>query len=477
MSDTADSSSFRLKERRREGDKAEPADPETFRMARVSRSQTRVLDTDPAWSRYLAIGAFVALIMLMFANPWMTINNENAENIVRQAGYSVVFVMAVIAICPWRHPERLLALPWPLWLALAWCWLSLTWAIDPGTGLRRLVLTTVVIWSTFALVRKLGVERMVAILRIMLVAMMVLNYLAVIFYPRVGMHISNDEFSGKWRGLMGHKNFAGPICAMAILFFAFNTGRIRWWVRALVGVAATIFLVMSDSKTSMGICVFALAVGFLFDWLARRRGERQLAPPSLAWALLIVPALIFITMAIDDAPYLAMLTDPAGFTGRTQIWTAMIKAYADHSTLGVGYGSFWDLGNLSPIYKYATQGTDWITTVSEAHDGYLDLLVQIGWIGTLLVLLATLVWPAQRLLYGGTDPARTLGAAIVTFSVGHNFTESQLFDRDSQIQVFLMVALALLWTVTAAPVAGNATAVVKRRQKAKSSRPLKPMQL
>lgn len=437
--------------------------PTTFRLKRVSRVSTRSHAEHPRWSQYLGSLTFIALIVLVLLGPWMTIDNASSQNILRQIGYGVILVLTLIAIRPWRHPERLLVLPWPILLALVWCWVTLLWAIDPSVGLRRLALTTLIIWSLFALVRQLGTERTVAILRITLAVTLAVNFFFVIFFPAIGTHVGGNEFDGKWRGLMGHKNNVGITCAMTVLFFVFYADRVNRFVRMFVCSGAAVFLVMSDSKTSMGICLAGAVVGFIFGRLAMHKGQRRLAPPAIAWALLVVPAIIFLSMAIDNSPYLEMVSDPAGFTGRTQIWTALIKAYADHPLFGIGYGSFWDLGPSGPIFKYAS---NWVTTISEGHNGYLDLLVQVGCVGTLLVLFATLVWPTQRLLYGGDHPARTLGAALVVFCIGHNFTESQLFDRDSQVQVFLMIALALLWAVTAAPVGGSTSSIPTRRKPA-----------
>ena len=54
---------------------------------------------------------------------------------------------------------------------------------------------------------------------------------------------------------------------------------------------------------------------------------------------------------------------------------AVLIAYArDHLLFGAGYGSFWGIGDASPMLAY---GDTWLANVYEAHDGYLDLLVNI----------------------------------------------------------------------------------------------------
>jgi exopolysaccharide production protein ExoQ len=268
--------------------------------------------------------------------------------------------------------------------------------------------------------------------------------------PTTGVHQVQaagfeSDLSGDWRGIMIQKNYAGLTCAMAILLFTFDAAKIHLALRAAVIVAAAAFLYLSDSQTSQIMVVASLVFGGIFLWLAQTKGRAALAPSWVGWIVLAVPALLFVSMAIDNTPYLEMLTDPAGFTGRTQIWTALLKFYADFPLFGAGYGSFWDLGPTGPIFQY---GKGWVTEISQGHNGYLDLLVQIGLPGTVLVLFATLAWPVQRLLRGGDHPVRPLAAAMFLFCLGHNLTESMLFDRDALSQVFLLIALALLWMAT-----------------------------
>ncbi len=428
-----------------------------FKLARVSRARTIKRDRRPRWSEYLSQVAFVAALILTLSGPWMAGQVDPTLSELRQAGYLGIFLAALVSIRPWRHPQHLLVVPWPLLLALGWCWLSLTWALFPAAGLRRLVLSSIVLWSIFALVREIGHQRIILILRVLLAALLVLNYVAVLAFPDLG--IDPDVYEGitdTWRGVMDQKNFVGFACAVTILLFAFNVGfpliqtregRTMLGVRLLVIAASGIFLVQSVSKTSLGIGIFALVVGGLLTLALRNRGEGELAPPGWAWLPFAVVTAVFLNMAFDPAIYLEMTSDPGGFTGRTQIWTGLIKAYADQPLLGVGYGSLWDVGDDGPMKVYAK---GFAAEVSQGHNGYLDLLVQVGAIGTLIILFAAMVWPIQRILRGGDPGVRVLSAALLLFCLGHNFTESSLMDRDQLGQVFLIIAIALLWQTSAA---------------------------
>ena len=402
----------------------------------------------------LAMAAMVGLLALTLFGPAMTTlgdTESGAGNVLRQIGYALVFALAVVGMRPLKHPERLAVVPWPFWLALAWCWLSLAWALDPGVAVRRLVLTTIIIWSTFAVVRQLGIERTLLFVRAALVAMLIVNFVTVLAFPSIGLHDATSDdpmLMGNWRGLMGHKNQAGLVCALTILFFVYDRRKLPYALLAGVTLFSAVFLWFSASKTSLGLVFVAAAAGFGFAYAKARYVNRSAMSPTarnlilLAIALLLVPVIHF---GVQSDWFLNYLADPSGLTGRTEIWAAMMRYYLNNPVFSAGYGSFWNIGNASPMLTF---GKGWILGVSEGHNGYLDLLVTIGLPGLVLVLMATFVFPAQRLLATTRLPKATgaLVAAVMLFCFMHNFTESSLFDRDTLGQVFLLIALGMLWT-------------------------------
>jgi O-antigen ligase len=109
----------------------------------------------------------------------------------------------------------------------------------------------------------------------------------------------------------------------------------------------------------------------------------------------------------------------------------MLFHYAqDHLWTGAGFGSFWNVGDESPVYKY---GQGFSTLVAVGHNGYLDLLVTVGLPGLMLAVIAVFIWPMMRMLTTHSlRPAKGgLICALLVFCIGHNFTESSLLDRDA----------------------------------------------
>jgi O-antigen ligase len=78
----------------------------------------------------------------------------------------------------------------------------------------------------------------------------------------------------------------------------------------------------------------------------------------------------------------ALGKDPS-LTGRTEIWDSLLRKVADRPWTGYGYGAFWGrIGESAPA-DWVRKETGWI--VPSAHNGWIDLLVQLGWPGTLMV--------------------------------------------------------------------------------------------
>lgn len=387
---------------------------------------------------------FLGVIVLALLGPWMVYSDlpmAGDGSPVRQAAYIAALGFTIFAVRPLNAPQRLLALPITVVVALAWCALTVTWAIEPSIAVRRLVLTVVIIWTIFLGVRELGYTRAMTILRVALFVTLIANYIAVFAFPDFGIHQfaepGDKRLVGDWRGVLMHKNFAGAVSAVTILAFVFDARAIPRALRFPIILAAAIFLYFTASKTSYGLVLAALLCGVLFQYY-----DSRFRVPVII-SLIVAGLVTAIAFALLRNPLNAQLEDANAFTGRTQIWKALARFLNDHGLLGAGFGSFWNIGPASPIYHYAN---NWVTTVASGHNGFMDLLITIGAPGVALAVIAVFIMPLFRLLTDHDMP-RARGAlliAILLFCIGHNTTESSIFDRDTIVEVILMIAIAAI---------------------------------
>lgn len=375
-------------------------------------------------------------------------------NAINQLLAIAALLAAVYAARPWRNPQVLL-IPVTLALALAWCWLSASWAIEPAISVRRVARLTIQALTGFLIARELGYDRTMGALRWAVGAALVASLIAVVLLPEVGIQqqysMSEPDTVPRWRGIFPEKNAAGAFASIAILIFLFDAKAVRPWLRAAVVVAAAAMLWQSNSKTSMGVLAGALVVAFLLGHYNPR------------FRLMLVPLAIVAGAALaltwDDllAPFQAALYDTTLLTGRGPIWATLIDFIRDHPWLGSGFGSFWAIGPSGPVYQYAD--ATWVReSVYIGHNGFLDLWASIGLPGLLLALAATVVVPLVRLLIerGRRGGQIALLSAMILFFLGNNFTESNIFTLTSVLNDANLLTLALISV--------SATKVVRRRK-------------
>jgi O-antigen ligase len=86
---------------------------------------------------------------------------------------------------------------------------------------------------------------------------------------------------------------------------------------------------------------------------------------------------------LDTEALLELLGKDSTLTGRTSIWDATWRAIGERPLLGHGYSAFWN--EASPTVQLIWIAVGWETP--NAHSGFLEILLQLGWVGLGLVVL------------------------------------------------------------------------------------------
>lgn len=399
---------------------------------------------------YRALAGFVVVMLLFVTTTRLTplqgdaaVEMTGEGSALRQIITLLSALLILWACRPFANPGRLLRFPISLVVVLIWCGLSLAWSPAPEVALRRLVLTLLVLWTTFRAVDSLGYRSFLRILCYACIALLVANYAAVALSP-AGIHTTSEltdtSTLGAWRGILPHKNGTGPLCALTLFLLVFGIGNIPLLLRLGIMAADVFFLVQTNSKTSMALAIVAIAGGYLMKIYNPRLRVMMIPLIVIAGAAVALALDIFLPRYLDE---LDSSTD--AFTGRIQIWRIMIRYIGDHPLLGAGFSSFWNAGDDSPISHYATER--WILmNVAEGHNGYLDITTQLGLIGLVLAVAGILLVPMAKLIFENDIPGkyRALMFAILFFSIGHNFTETSILATDQFMQLVLMLTLACI---------------------------------
>ncbi len=238
---------------------------------------------------------------------------------------------------------------------------------------------------------------------------------------------------GALRGIFPHKNFLGQIMAAGVLasLYGMRSGgsnRRSCVVMIILFVGLT---VAARSSTSLITVLVFCAVEILLAVSGRYS--------AIIMTIVSVPTLLIILLSPDLI--LDLLGKDATLTGRTDLWYFVNIYISQRPLLGWGFSAFWSQTN--PAANEISMSLGW--SIPEAHNGLLELLLEVGGIGTSLfaIVFVRNIWIAIRCL---RTPANELGKTLLLccggiFLVG--VSEEVLMDP-SQISVGLLFVMGLI---------------------------------
>jgi O-antigen ligase len=330
--------------------------------------------------------------------------------------------------------------------------LSVLWSIEPLFTVKRVVrlLTFLLAGLAFAVVGW-HERRFQNVVRPLLTLLMAGSLVFGLVSPELAIEQSDQvELIGAWRGLAMQKNSLGALAGMGTIFWlhAWLTGTAARW-RVLVGGALCLScLVLSRSSTSLMAAVFAV-----FLLLLLLRSSANLRPYMPYLVTLFVTLLVIYSLAVlhlvpgSDlvlSPVTALTGKDLTFSGRTAIWDIVNAHIAERPLLGTGYGAYW-IGPVpySPSYEFLTRLYFYPT---QSHNGYLEVINDLGAAGGLCLLGFLLVYVRQSLALLKTDLAQAaLFLSLLFQQLLANLSEARWFQStsaDFAITVVASVALA-----------------------------------
>ena len=172
------------------------------------------------------------------------------------------------------------------------------------------------------------------------------------------------------------KNAYGQFAAIAFLL-ALHQVLYRGLRRALgmiVVVIAGIVLYLTNSKTSIGLGFLA---PFLAGFTLMTRKMMRISPA------IVVFIVIMLVVYFRDQVGWHVFQDQT-FSARTLIWDFVFYEIGRRPLLGWGYHSFWQVGPDGPSL---VDGLGWVKLMPNAHNGYLDTMLELGPVGLALLVI------------------------------------------------------------------------------------------
>ena len=381
---------------------------------------------------------FLAVLFALLPAGFSWTDAEDSSNFVSGSiGFQLQWgsIFGLSALLLMRHPDYLLEclrVANPFLLALCfYCLASIVWSPYGLVTLKKAVQVVGLILLSIAI--QLDGKPWTHTVKLMLAALTgieLASAVVALVNPSFGI---DAAFGYAWRGVVSGKNTLGAIGAMSLLLWMplwrdAGVPRFVFWAGVTLSVVC---VVMSTSSTSLTMALVGLFIYWVFN-------KQHIQSPLWLLRLLVLAGLIMLSglhlffIAEARLPALSEILGPFAnlfgksddLTGRADVWAPLYIEIAKHWLFGIGYGAFW-LGPGSPSQPILDI-LPWIPL--QAHNGYLDLLNELGAVGFILFLGLVLLHGLNlaKLIRIDRRAAAVSSAVFATLLVS-NFSESALF--------------------------------------------------
>jgi exopolysaccharide production protein ExoQ len=334
----------------------------------------------------------------------------------------------------------------PLAIFMFYCAVSIFWSDYPDVAFKRWIKSLGDYAMIFIVLtdkdRSAAIKRVFARVSFVLIP---LSVLLIKYYPALGRkYATNWDSTVFFTGVTTDKNMLGVcylifgLASMWRFLQELQAGKAERKKGPMIAHGVVVLLtgwvaMMANSMTSLSCFLLGTtlmaAVGF----------------PKIAKKRMLVHAMVFASLAFC---FCVLFLDMGGFllkslgrnptlTGRTELWST-IRGMTTNPILGTGFESFWlgsRLEKLWSIYWWHP---------NEAHDGYLEMYLNLGWVG--ITILAGIMINGYRNVIRRLGRDRVTGPLFLAYffvGVAYNFTEAATRTM-SPVWIFLIMATIAL---------------------------------
>jgi exopolysaccharide production protein ExoQ len=398
------------------------------------------------------------------ASAWLGLGPPDVEDPYMEGSPFDRNVLSALLVCAllvlmgrMQRMQAILRSSWPLLLFFGFACLSVLWSDYSFVAFKRwtkafgnLIMVLVVLTDPEP---RAAVKRLLVRVGFLLLP---LSLLYIKYYPELGRSYNRWTGMTVYNGVSGTKNGLGISCFIFGLASFWRLVSLYEGKRLSLGSGAAVahgvvlgialwLLWLADSATAFG-CFLAGAVLIL----AARRPAFAAGTPLLH--LLVLALLLGGVFGLLVAPELGLagaFGRDETLTGRTQIWAEALSMQAS-PWLGAGFETFWLGGRLerfAAIYYWRP---------NQAHNGYLELYLTLGWVGIGLLALVCL-WgygKVMRLLRRDAEMGGLMLAFFVT-ALLYNLTEAGFKVTHPVWVVFLLAVAAAVTPFAGVPSEGR----------------------
>jgi exopolysaccharide production protein ExoQ len=286
-------------------------------------------------------------------------------------------LMIVVSLCLlWRgfHQVRPIRTGAILAIALVgFFFLTALWSIDPKATETRALLYLFMVIGAIGIVANFEADEFMDLLSKTCFLAAVAS-LALLIVSPADAHAGED-----FRGIFSQKNTLGEAMTIGALasLHGLRVGDGKRLRSIIILVFVTIVAMVSKSMTSL-LTIFVFCSADTVIALIRRGGLLRII--GILGSGLALPVVVFAAAFPDSV--LEMIGKDPTLTGRTDLWAYVIADIYQRPWLGWGFLAFW-----SPLNPAAAEiGDTFHWFAPQAHNGLLEMLLNVGVIGTVLLI-------------------------------------------------------------------------------------------
>lgn len=332
------------------------------------------------------------------------------------------------------------------WLFVFWlyCGLSIIWSDFPDVSFKRYTkdignsLMVLIVLSENA-----PVEAIATVFKRCAYILIPLSVVMFKYYPNFGRSYGRYEGQLAITGVTNNKNSLGILCALGgiAVFWSLvslcrnnkvSVVKAKVFVHGMVLALTVWVLLISHSATSLICFGVAIAVIAIIEVKSVRSIILYGFPVILC---------VLIGYILMSANLLGDVTSAVGrdqsLTGRTEVWQTVMEM-VQNPIIGCGYNSFFVGDRLKQLWSIYTWG------ITEAHNGYLEVYLDLGLIGVILLLgVLASSFRTTLMLIKYDLKACSLKLAILLTAIIYNITESAFRPGLLMYFAFMLVAIQL----------------------------------
>lgn len=319
---------------------------------------------------------------------------------------------------------------------------SVFWSTNPIVTLKAMV--GLLFFSIFAVhfARKYNWQELSRLLRWNSTYIALYSIFTALFVPSIGICPKG------WCGGFGHPIDLGGIMALGIVLWLLNAfARPKYILRSLACSIMCFFVMQSTNSAGATLVFISLIILLFFTTFLKKLKFTQAFCFFILFLSLFGVVSIWLIDNFDS--FLFFFNKDVTISGRIPLWTMLLKtSIKENLWFGYGYNAFWQrwLGNYSPASSVVNaiigNGRDW---VAHAHNGFLDIILNIGLMGFLsfIFLFLSNVVGTIRLIINNKRSDSFLPLIVVTFTFITNLFNSPIIIPSFVWFLFVVITIRL----------------------------------